>query len=314
MEAIINPVNLVNITHDSCTVLKTVSLLGQKYGLNYTIHILKGLDAYGFRSPEHPLLETFGLFKYYHSDRIRNLIQYLLNHEYLRVTQAQYGSLGLTAKGEAFLKQPVDIYVQPKVLKTSKYDKMLQIELRKIRIALCQEEDKPPFRIFTDYTLQLIIEEKPTDISQLIMIPGIGDFKANRYGPAILTVVEKVLAHKKEGDRISLHKKAKSPAHQEVRALFEAGESVEKIAQKRSVKPTTVHRTLENLHKVGQINLRPWIEEQVDDHVLEKGAEYFRKDESAPLKQAYEKLGLDYETLRLCKLYVANHSSRLTGF
>ena len=60
----------------------------------------------------------------------------------------------------------------------------------------------------------------------------------------------------------------------------------------------------------GEIDLRPWIEKNVDSKALYKGAEYFKKVSNPKVKEAFQVLGLDYETLNLCKMYVANVVSR----
>jgi len=296
---------LVNIKEETSLILKTVVLLDQKCGLNYVSNILRGRDNFGLKDETHSQFETFASMKGKHSDRIRNLINYLLRKHFLQVTNARFGSLGITTKGEEFLSYPGDVIVKARELQTSPYDKRLLLSLRKLRAELALEENKPPFRIFTDYTLGRVVDDKPRDVSELKMIPGFGDYTANRFGPAILAVIHEVLIQKAADDKARFFKKIHSGAHQEVKSLFEAGSSLEEIAQLRSVKPMTVENYLCNLHKAGEIDLRPWIEERLAKHLLEKGSNFFRASPSAGLKKAHEILGIDYEILKLCKLYVS---------
>ena len=47
----------------------------------------------------------------------------------------------------------------------------------------------PAFVVFTDATLQLIAEHKPTTPEALLRISGIGRSKVEKYGEDVLTLV-----------------------------------------------------------------------------------------------------------------------------
>lgn len=309
MKATLTNPNQVNIQDEALIVLKTVESLGEKYALNYVTQILKGQTLFGLKEATHEQLETYGAWCNWHSDRIRNLINYLTNHNFLEVTHERFGTLGLTSKGEIFLEQPGELIARRKELRTSLFDRMLWVELRNIRMELSKEEGKAPFRIFTDYTLQQLIQEKPLHIEALKGIPGFGDFKINRYGPAVLNVCRQVMQKKAEADKLRMHRRAKTPSHQAVKELFLSGNSIESIAQRRSVKEETINQILMTLYQAGEIDLRPWIEQHIDSSTLEKGTHFFQENSNARLKEAYEQLGLDYSTLKLCRLYVSQVSS-----
>ncbi|MEM6630149.1 MAG: HRDC domain-containing protein [Bacteroidota bacterium] len=294
----------VNITEDAITILKTVMLFDQPYGMNYLARILLGSKDYGFKNEMHTELETFGLFKEVRIDRIRDLINYLIKKEFLFVSNKRYGIIAITQGGENFLDKPETLEVLPRYLYTNRHDRRLYKVLRSLRKELASQEGKPPFHIFTDYTLQCLVEAKPSTVSELKNIPGIGDYKADIYGQALLKTFEEHAEQKAEDSKTKLIQMANSPSHQEVKALFESGMDIPSIAERRQVQPTTVKSSLYRLHNTGQIDLNPWIEQQVTDSDLEKGTEYFRNSSNTKLKEAYEQLGMDYETLRLCRMYV----------
>lgn len=296
---------LVNIKEEAHLILKTVVLLEQKYGINYVSRVLRASDAFGFSDEHHKELETYGRMKGKHSERVRNLINYLLRNHFLQVTNSRYGSIGISRKGEEFLAFPSELIVRSSELRTSLYDKKLLVGLRQLRSALARQEEKAPFRIFTDYTLGRIIDDKPRDLQELKMIPGLGDYKANRFGPSIISLLEVIMREKALDDRNRFLRKVKASSHQEVKSLFESGASLEEIARKRSVQEKTVENYLGNLHKAGEIDLKPWIEERLDGEELEKGSTYFLQSPESSLKNAYEELGIDYDRLKLCKLYVS---------
>ena len=69
------------------------------------------------------------------------------------------------------------------------YDEELFERLRVWRKETADEESVPAFVVFTDATLQLIAEQRPTSPAALLRISGVGPAKLERYGDALLGVV-----------------------------------------------------------------------------------------------------------------------------
>jgi DNA helicase II / ATP-dependent DNA helicase PcrA len=69
------------------------------------------------------------------------------------------------------------------------YDEDLFERLRTWRKQRADEESVPAFVVFTDATLQLIAEHRPTSPQALLRISGVGPAKLERYGDALLAVV-----------------------------------------------------------------------------------------------------------------------------
>jgi DNA helicase-2/ATP-dependent DNA helicase PcrA len=69
------------------------------------------------------------------------------------------------------------------------YDEELFERLREWRKERAGEESVPAFVVFTDATLQLIAEHRPTTAEGLLKISGIGRSKLDRYGEDVLTLL-----------------------------------------------------------------------------------------------------------------------------
>ncbi|WP_109510374.1 ATP-dependent DNA helicase UvrD2 [Nocardioides speluncae] len=69
------------------------------------------------------------------------------------------------------------------------YDEELFERLREWRLARASEESVPAYVVFTDATLQLIAELKPSSESELLRINGIGKTKLERYGEDVLELL-----------------------------------------------------------------------------------------------------------------------------
>ncbi len=52
----------------------------------------------------------------------------------------------------------------------------------------------PAFVVFNDATLYELARSRPIDDDELLAVPGIGPVKIEKYGAAILEIVERVLA------------------------------------------------------------------------------------------------------------------------
>ena len=55
---------------------------------------------------------------------------------------------------------------------------------------LADEENKPPFMIFSDATLHDMVSIKPKNLEQLLTVSGIGQHKLARYGQIMLDALQ----------------------------------------------------------------------------------------------------------------------------
>jgi DNA helicase-2/ATP-dependent DNA helicase PcrA len=69
------------------------------------------------------------------------------------------------------------------------YDEELFERLRAWRKERADEESVPAFVVFTDATLQLIAEQRPSSRAALLRISGVGPAKLERYAESLLEVV-----------------------------------------------------------------------------------------------------------------------------
>ena len=63
-------------------------------------------------------------------------------------------------------------------------------KLRDLRKELVSKDGVPPFVVFTDEQLSLIVKQKPENLSNLTAIQGIGQSKAEKYGEAVLKILK----------------------------------------------------------------------------------------------------------------------------
>ena len=70
----------------------------------------------------------------------------------------------------------------------STMDEALFDRLRQWRLGRASEAKQPAFCVFTDATLTAIAEAKPSNLAELVAIPGVGAAKLAKYGDDVLQI------------------------------------------------------------------------------------------------------------------------------
>ena len=68
-------------------------------------------------------------------------------------------------------------------------DRGLFQALREKRMEIARAQNVPPYVIFHDRTLMELAAARPASRAQMSMVPGVGETKLDRYGPAFLSVI-----------------------------------------------------------------------------------------------------------------------------
>jgi len=175
---------------------------GQRFGVNYLIDVLRGVDNERIRNAAHDLLPTFGVGKQLDVNTWRSVFRQLVARAYLRVDMADYGTVKLEQKARALLRGEESIALridaQQKASRPAKtrapsaptdIDARLWDAVRECRRTLAAEQGVPPYVIFHDSTLREMCLLRPRDASAFGTLGGVGAKKLERYGEAFLSVI-----------------------------------------------------------------------------------------------------------------------------
>jgi ATP-dependent DNA helicase RecQ len=295
----------ISIKTEANAIFQTILLLEERYGAKYVVQILRG-ESNKLKSLNHKLLETFGLMAKTTEEKLQNIVFYLLKKQYLQINNPEYGTLCVSEKGKLLLVSDTELEVEKSEITISTENRILMSLLKEMRKNCASALDCFPFMIFTDYTLQQIAEKKPQNIGELEEIPNVHAFFLQKYSEQLFIATTSIKQLAEEQIRKDKEKRVKQAAYQSVKSLFLSGESLVKIAEKRQIKENTVLTYLSDLYEMGEINIKPWIEKNIAPKALHKGVTFFEQTKQEDMKLAYEVLGLDYNTLKMCKLYIMN--------
>ena len=171
---------------------------GQQFGVGHIIDILRGSQNLRIKDHGHDKLSTYGLGKDQSHEYWLSIIRQLIHLGLVEQDIARGSRLALTEKARPYLKGEEilqlavprigqkSIYEQP--VKVN-YDKRLFARLKGLRKAIAEENDVPPFVVFSDATLADMANKLPTNQREMLAVSGVGETKLKRYGLSFLTVI-----------------------------------------------------------------------------------------------------------------------------
>ena len=203
-------------------------------------------------------------------------------------------------------------------------DTALARELRSWRYERANEIDKPAFVVFSNAALAGIAHLRPTTLTELLDVPGVGPAKVNAYGEEIIGIVQSHLEDDdfERGETVSEASEAdsydvvsdapKKVKKEELRDdegnkltsveysywLYKQGYTIAQIAEKRGLNPSTIEGHLVRYVASGDIDVHDFI----DGDTLEKVEEYLAgHPEEKALKPIYEHFDskISYGALRM---------------
>ncbi len=138
---------------------------------------------------------------------LRQVLNSLAIHGYLKISDGEYPVLQLTdtsqklLKGEPFPMKIAKERPKPATGKSSKseasgnssvcYDRSLFEKLRILRLEIARQEKVPPYIVFSDKTLTQMCILLPKTKEEMLCVSGIGEMKYAKYGERFLSAIQR---------------------------------------------------------------------------------------------------------------------------
>jgi ATP-dependent DNA helicase RecQ len=314
-------IDLIDVTIPAQKFLSAVKRTGEIFGANHIVDVLCGAEADKIFSFGHQNLSVYGIGTEFNKKQWLSLANQFISKGLLLRGQ-EYGSLKLTEKSYDVLlrkekvygvvKEQAEITVKPKTA-GQQYDFSLFELLKKKRKQIADDNDLPPFVVFSDKTLIQMATNYPVTENEMLSISGIGMAKLEKYGAPFLSVIKKYCAEKKIKTSSVKVKREKTGGgaigarHKEIGALFNSGKTIEQLAAKYEIQPQTIINHLAKFNDEGNAISLKLLKENITIkwEVVEKVIQYFNSEGTDALKPVFEKLngGVSYENLHLIRLY-----------
>jgi ATP-dependent DNA helicase RecQ len=174
----------------------------QRFGAVHLIDVLRGRVTDRVSQWNHDKLTVFGIGADLDEATWRSVFRQLVALGYARPDHDAYGGLRLTNTSRAVLKGEQGVEMRraaPRKAKAPKQrraafvpdvDADLLSQLKSWRMEQARIQSVPPYVVFHDSTLSAIAAARPRDLDALSTIAGIGVKKLERYGPALLKLLQ----------------------------------------------------------------------------------------------------------------------------
>ncbi|MEH2108449.1 DNA helicase RecQ [Nostoc sp.] len=260
-----HPKPMQDWTIEAMKFLSCVARCKERFGMLHIIDVLRGAKKDKIIQYEHDKLSTYGIGKDRTLDEWRMLGRSLLHQGLIEQTSDGYSVLKLNALSwEVMRKQrPVSLAVTTvqKITweqgseKAEEAEVLLQ-KLRSLRKQLADEQSVPPYVIFHDSTLKVMVQVQPQNLAEFAKLSGVGSHKLAQYGEKFITEIRAYRQEKglqnKSATSVSSAKLSSSYTELQTLQLHQQGLNIAQIAQKRNLSPATVSTHLEKLIEKNQ--------------------------------------------------------------
>jgi ATP-dependent DNA helicase RecQ len=245
---------------------------GKTFGLAYTIDVLRGSKSDRVLKNGHDTLTTYGIGKDRTVDEWRMLGRSLIHQGLVDETSDGYSVLTLNSSSMEILtnKRKVEIAISPvkPTAETSDIStntaeiQALFNRLSKLRKQYADANKVPPYVIFADSSLRLMAQQQPQTLAQFAQISGVGARKLAQYGEMFTGEIrafraESGLSVQTETDPTPPLPPPKarstdvSSTQLETLDFYQRGMSITDIAEKRSMRESTIFDHLLKLMECG---------------------------------------------------------------
>jgi len=203
----LDPPESFDATEEARKALSCVYRVGQRFGMGHVIDVLRGSKSERIQQLGHDRLSTYGIGADRSAEAWGSIIRQLIHRGYLEQDLANYSVLKLTPAARPLLRGEESILLaKPRVkvapvkkepkrkagaASLAEGDEGLFQSLRALRKRLADEQQVPPYVIFSDATLVEMASLRPATLDELLRVNGVGQQKLGRYGAAFLEVIQK---------------------------------------------------------------------------------------------------------------------------
>lgn len=311
-----------------CMVIDLVSSLPERFKLEHIANILAGVSNSLIKSYKHDELEAFGSgrdrsFRFWCAVIHQGIVLHLLDKDI-----EAYGLISVTEKGRKYAVNPTPLMLtEDRTFAEGEDDdddaasvaarsgggggdETLLAMLKDLRKDLSRRLKLQPWVIFSDAALEDMSIMYPVNLDELQRCQGVGEGKARKYGKEFASLISKYV-EENEIERpydLSVMKTVRHNSDNRITIIqnIDRRMALEDIAEALGLEFDELLTEIESIVQFGfKLNLNYYIEQNVDDDVVDEIYEYFRDEaESDSVEDALKELGADYEEneIRLVRL------------
>ncbi|GAB2559413.1 DNA helicase RecQ [Spirosoma areae] len=281
--------------------LSAIVRTGERVPMNLLIDILRGSRSQQVLQGGYDQVKTYGAGRDMRFEDWRNYLHQLINIGVIEIAYDQHYALrrGILADQVLYGGRKIDlvrpddapkpVVVEKNRARTETQRNDLFERLRVLRKQLADEQNVPPYVIFTDTTLEDMARQRPTTPDALRNVSGVGERKLQLFGKQFL---DEILGYVR--GRVQAGEKPKGSTQLVTLDLYNSGMTVEAIAAQRQLTTGSVAGHLVQLARSGyDIDLVSLID-PAERREIEKAITTVGMEEGR-LKPVFDHLGGRYD-------------------
>ena len=251
-----NPKPVEDWTIEAQKFLSCVARCRERFGMTHIIDVLRGSRKQKIEQNGHHLLSTYGIGKDKSVDAWKMLGRSLLHQGLLDETTDGYRILKLNKLSWEVMRSQRSVQIAVTETPAAKAiadtnPRSAEIEilferLRKLRKQLADAQAVPPYVVFADSSLRLMAQEQPQTLDEFAEISGVGTHKLTQYGDKFVSEIRAFCQEQK------LPVPLPANTHMVTLQYHQQGLSIEEIAERRSLSPSTIITHLGELIEMQQ--------------------------------------------------------------
>ena len=313
---------IIDSKNEAKLALEVIISTNQKYQLKDVISFIYGTETSNLKAHNSSAKPFFGIGK--NNDLIfwKSLLRKMIVEGLLYKKIEEYGVLKITQKGNEFLNKikPFQVSVDRdfsketiSIKKVEKNKSVIDNELYNIlmdlRKSLSKELDIPPFAVLQESSIIEMTFKYPTTLSELSLISGIGQGKANKIGNKFVELIGKHVDDnqiEKPEDFVIKSSGINSSLKLFFIQSVDKKLNIEEMASAKNVNYEQVLKDLETIIYSGtKLNLKYIIDDLFDEDSQDELMDFFNELESDEIQLILDEFKDEYEEddLKLFRLY-----------
>ncbi|MBO0360957.1 DNA helicase RecQ [Hymenobacter sp. BT186] len=304
--------------------LKAVVQTEQRFGLDHIGTVLMGMNNAHVESYGHNGLPIYGQGKDHDAQYWHSLLRQCLIFGFLEKDIDNFGVVKITDKGMDFIENPQSVKLtkdhdydeevkeeqeQEEVQQAAGHDEALFEMLKALRKKMAKEKDLPPYVLFQDPSLKEMATTFPTRMDELAHVGGVGQGKAQKFGPPFLALIKKYVEDNDimtASDVVVKSAVNKSKIKIYIIQQIDKKMDLEEIASSKGIDMRELMEEIEHICYSGtKLNLDYYINGLLDEERQEEIYDYFMSASTDNIAVALKELGTDdytEEDLRLMRI------------
>jgi ATP-dependent DNA helicase RecQ len=192
-----NHIERTDVTLEAQKIISCIKRMGERFGSVVVADVLHGSNTQKIRAMGFDKLTTYGIMREYSKDTIKELISFLIAEGYIALFGDQYPVLRLNIASFEVLHRSKKVTIKRVISKQKTHDDEKVIAdsglfniLKAIRKQIADEQNVPPFIVFSDATLNDMCKKYPTSDEKMLMVSGVGAYKLEKYGQHFISAIK----------------------------------------------------------------------------------------------------------------------------